>query len=342
MADWSSVVGNIYGNIEWAMPWAWLLLPLPLALRALPPWRAPAKAVRIPFLQQLLDATGERPRRGAQILERHPLQNLMILASWILLVAAAARPQWLGEPIVQQQSGRDLMVAVDLSGSMETRDFTTADNRSVDRLSALKHVLGQLAAARNGDRLGLIVFGSGAYLQSPFTEDHSTWLQLLEETEVRMAGPSTRLGDAIGLAIKHFSESDSEHRVLLLLTDGNDTGSMVPPVDAARVAAARGIRIYPIAVGDPATVGEEAIDLDTLDQIATLTGGERFVALDRAALTRILSTLNQLEPVLFETVSFRPRTDLHWLVFALLLVTLPLLRLIHRLTRRPVAGSNTP
>jgi Ca-activated chloride channel family protein len=340
MADWSSVFGNIYGNIEWAMPWVWMLLPLPLALRALPPWRAPARAVRIPFFQQLLDATGERPRRGAQILKRNRLQKLMVVASWILLVTAAARPQWLGEPIIQQQSGRDLMVAVDLSGSMETRDFTTADNRSVDRLSALKHVLGQLAAARDGDRLGLIVFGSGAYLQSPFTEDHRTWLQLLEETEVRMAGPSTMLGDAIGLAIKHFSDSDSEHRVLLLLTDGNDTGSMVPPIDAARVAAARGIRIYPIAVGDPATVGEEAIDLDTLDQIATLTGGERFVALDRAALARILSTLNQLEPVIFETVSFRPRTDLHWLAFGLLLVALSLLRLIHGLTTRPVAGSD--
>lgn len=322
---------NLLRNIEWVMPWAWLLLPLPLALRLLPPWRETTHALRVPFLPRLVAASGERLHRGAQIRPQHPLQRALVVLGWLALVTAAARPQWVGEPLVQQRSGRDLMVAVDLSGSMETRDFATRDGATIDRLSALKQVLGDLAAARKGDRLGLIVFGSGAYLQSPFTEDHQTWLTLLGETEVRMAGPSTMLGDAIGLAIKLFNESDSEHRVLLLLTDGNDTGSVVPPVDAARVAAARGIRIHPIAVGDPATVGEEAIDLDTLDQIARISGGQRFVALDRAALAAMVTTLNQLEPVLFETVSFRPRRDLHWLPIAGLLVLASVARLTQTL-----------
>ena len=333
---------DLLRSIEWVMPWAWLLLPLPLVIRALPPWRETTDAVRIPFLPRLLEATGERPHRGARILPQHPLQQTLVVLGWLALVLAAARPQWVAEPIVQQRSGRDLMVAVDLSGSMETQDFGTGEGTAIDRLSALKQVLGDLARARKGDRLGLIVFGSGAYLQSPFTEDHSTWLSLLAEAEVRMAGPSTMLGDAIGLAIKRFDESDSEHRVLLLLTDGNDTGSVVPPVDAARIAAARGIRIYPIAIGDPATVGEEAIDLETLDQIARITGGQRFVALDRTALAAMPAALNQLEPVLFETVSFRPRRDLHWLPIASLLVLVALVRLVQVLHHRSDTESHRP
>ena len=167
------------------------------------------------------------------------------------------------------------MVAVDLSGSMQATDFTQTDGSRINRLQAVKLVLNELAQQRQKDRLGLLVFGSAPYLQVPFTEDHATWRVLLEETEIGMAGQSTVFGDAIGLAIHLFEDSTTENRVLIMLTDGNDTGSTVPPVEAAKVAQAYGIRIYTIAIGDPATVGEEKLDEACRAQFG---GDEEFVA----------------------------------------------------------------
>jgi Ca-activated chloride channel family protein len=195
---------------------------------------------------------------------------------------------------------------------METTDFTLPDGSSVDRLEAVKYVLERLGDQRASDRLGLIVFGNAPYLQSPFTDDHQVWGQLLAETEIGMAGQSTAFGDAIGLAIKLFQESDSDNRVMIILTDGNDTGSMVPPVDAARVAASQDIRIYTIAIGDPASVGEEALDIDTLQRVSEITGGRYFQALDREQLAQAYLAIGELEPELYETISFRPRQSLHW------------------------------
>jgi Ca-activated chloride channel homolog len=239
-------------------------------------------------------------------------------------VLAVARPEWVGAPVEQQKSGRDLMIAVDLSGSMETSDFVLADGTRMNRLQAVKEVLADLAAQRSSDRLGLIVFGSAAYLQTPFTDDHVVWSQLLAETEIAMAGQSTVFGDAIGLAIKLFEESDSDNRVLIMLTDGNDTGSTVPPIDAAKVAASYGIRIYTIAIGDPAAIGEDALDMETIERVSQVTGGQAFQALDQLELRKAYETIAELEPQLYETISFRPRQSLHWLPvsIALMLYTL--------------------
>lgn len=308
--------------LEFAQPWALLLLPLPLLMRRLPPHREQRDSVRVPFFRSLLELSGEPPRRGAQVPRRRRAQALLVTLMWLALVAAACGPEWVGPPLEQRREGRDLMVAVDLSGSMETRDFTLPPaapgeaGKRVDRLRAVKYVLGELAARRAGDRLGLIVFGSAAYLQTPFTADSAVWSRLLAETDIGMAGPSTVFGDAIGLAIKLFRDSDTDNRVLVVLTDGNDTGSRVPPVEAARVAAAEGIRIYPIAVGDPAAAGEEALDLKTLRRVAEITGGRDFRALDRASLEQASRTIDALEPELYETVSFRPRHSLHWVPVA--------------------------
>lgn len=306
--------------LELAHPWALLLLPLPVLMRLLPAYKEQRDAVRVPFFEALVELSEQRPEQGARILRRDGIQKLLVGLTWLCLVLAAAKPQWVGPPIEQQKSGRDLMVAVDLSGSMETRDFTLPDGRSVNRLEAVKQVLDELAARRASDRLGLIVFGAAAYLQTPFTDDHAVWQQLLQETEIGMAGPSTVFGDAIGLAIKLFSESDSDNRVLIILTDGNDTGSTVPPVDAAKVAAAAGIRIYTIAIGDPASAGEEALDLETLDRVSEVTGGRAFEALDQAQMREAYRTIAELEPALYETISFRPRQSVHWLPVALFTV----------------------
>ena len=302
---------------ELAHPWALLLLPLPLLMRLLPPYKESRDSVRVPFFETLVELSEERPQMGARVLQRDRLQKILVNLTWLCLVLAASKPQWVGPPIEQQKSGRDLMVAVDLSGSMEARDFTLPSGATVDRLEAVKAVLDDLAARRESDRLGLIVFGAAAYLQTPFTDDHDVWRQLLSETEIGMAGPSTVFGDAIGLAIKLFGESDSDNRVLILLTDGNDTGSTVPPVDAAKVAAAEGIRIYTIAIGDPATVGEDALDMETIRRVSEVTGGRAFEALDQAQMREAYLDIAQLEPELYETVSFRPRQSVHWMPVAL-------------------------
>ncbi len=321
-------------NIQWAMPWAFLLLPLPLLMRQLAPYREAQSAVRVPFFERLLEASQARRERGAMIPDRHRSQRILVVLMWLALVVAVAKPQWVGDPVELQKAGRDLMIAVDLSGSMETQDFTNENGDQVDRLVAVKSVLKRLADERPGDRLGLIVFGNQAFLQSPFTEDHRTWSTLLDETRIRMAGPSTALGDAVGLAIKLFRDADTENRVLLVLTDGNDTGSMVPPIDAARVAASEQIRIYPIAVGDPSAVGEEAIDKDTLSRMADVTGGQAFEALDREQLDEVFQLLDTLEPSVFESVTFRPQLDLHWLPLTLIVFIYITLRLILALAAR--------
>jgi Ca-activated chloride channel family protein len=305
---------------ELAHPWALALLPLPLIMWLLPAYRESRDSVRVPFFDKLVELSEQRPGSGAMILRRDRMQRFLVAFMWLCLVLAAAKPEWVGAPIEQQKSGRDLMIAVDLSGSMETRDFVLPGGDTVDRLEAVKQVLGELAAQRVSDRLGLIVFGSAAYLQTPFTDDHVVWEQLLTETEIGMAGQSTVFGDAIGLAIKLFKESDSDNRVLIILTDGNDTGSTVPPVDAAKVARTYGIRIYTIAIGDPASAGEEALDMDTINRVSDVTGGQSFQALDQAELRRAYQAIAELEPDIYETISFRPRQSLHWLPVAVALV----------------------
>jgi Ca-activated chloride channel family protein len=254
------------------------------------------------------------------VLRRSLVQKLLAPVVWIAIVTALARPQWVEEPITKIQSARDLMVAVDLSGSMEAEDFSDAQGNRMTRLDAVKRVLDDFIARRKGDRLGLIFFGNAAFLQVPFTQDYETVRLLLDEAQVRMAGPQTMLGDAIGLAIKVFEESDVENRVLILLTDGNDTGSKVPPVKAAEIAKQREITIYTIAIGDPETVGEEKLDIETLQKIAELTGGSYFHANNRDELAQIYQQLDQLEPQQFESLSYRPKRPLFQWPLGLFLV----------------------
>ncbi|EED32519.1 von Willebrand factor type A domain protein [gamma proteobacterium NOR5-3] len=319
--------------LEFTLPWAFALLALPLLVRWLtPPHRESQDSLQVPYFQRLVLLSGETPRSGASVLRRRRMQSVVSVIGWCLLVTAAARPEWVGEPVSVEKSARDLMLALDLSGSMDARDFRDQNGQQQNRLSAAKQVLKDFAAQRDGDRLGLIVFGNAAYLQAPFTDDIATWLTLLEESEVAMAGPSTALGDAIGLAISLFQASETRNRVLVVLTDGNDTGSRVPPVDAASIAAANDVTIYTVAVGDPSTIGEEALDLETLDAIASSTRGASFLALDTLALKDAYEQINRLEPAQYDSLSYRPRSSLfHWplALFAVLyLIALPLFALL--------------
>lgn len=299
--------------LELAYPWLLLLAPLPLVLwRVMPPYRTRRESVRTPFFGELAERTGAAPSRGAVVQRSSLAQKILLPVAWLLLVGAVARPQWVEDPETQIVSARDLMLAVDLSGSMETRDFVDESGEKVDRLTAVRQVLADFVEQRETDRLGLIVFGNAAFLQVPFTLDHEVFLELLDEVDIGMAGPKTMLGDALGLAIKVFEASDAEKRVLILLTDGNDSGSRVPPPKAADIAANNDITVHTIGVGDPETAGEAPMDEATLELIAGSTGGRYFRARDRQELEGVYRELDELEPLDFESYTHRPRHELYF------------------------------
>jgi len=297
--------------LEFQYVWLLVLLPAPILVwLLLPPYRERQESVRIPLFEQMAVSVGREPTRGAVVLRRNLLQWLVAPLAWVLILVALARPVWVEEPIQRIESARDLMIAIDLSGSMETRDMRDIEGRPINRLEAVKQVLDDFIRRREGDRIGLIFFGTAPYVQVPFTLDHDAVSALLAEARVGMPGPQTMLGDAIGLAIKVFEESDARERVLVLLTDGNDTGSKVPPEKAAELAARRDITIHTIGFGDPRVSGEDLFDAEALEAIARTSGGVSFLADDREALEGVYRQLDELEPRDFETLSYRPTRPL--------------------------------
>lgn len=307
-----------------AHPWLFLLLPLPWLLhRLLPAHREPRVAVRAPFTDRLAALTGQAPAPGATVVRRRSLQWALLVFCWLAVVTALARPQWLEEPLVRELPLRDLLLAVDLSGSMDTRDFTDANGATINRLDAVKQVLDAFLQQRDGDRVALVFFGSAPFVQAPFTDDLEVVRELLGEARARMLGPRTMLGDAMGLSINLFERSEVDERVMIVLTDGNDTGSLVPPQRAAEIAADQGVTVHTVAIGDPQAAGEQALDETTLRAVAATTGGGFYRATDREGMAAIYTELDQLNPRQVETVSFRPRRDLYpWPLGAALLAVL--------------------
>lgn len=295
--------------------WVFALLPLPWLLRAmLPPQRKVQAAVRAPFGERLASAIGKGPGDEASA---GPQQSLILPALlWALTLAAVARPQWIEPPVTKDLPTRDLLLLVDLSGSMDREDFTNQAGKKVHRLEAVKEVLGDFLERREGDRVGLVVFGDAPYLQAPFSADLDLSRQLLDECEVGIAGPRTALGDAIGLGVTLFDGSDAPAQTIIALTDGNDTKSQTPPVEAARVAAQRGIRIHTVAIGDPTTVGEDKLDEQVLRDVASTAEGSYFFAADRDGLAGIYDELDKIETRKVKTISHRPRRDLYYLPLA--------------------------
>ncbi len=305
-------------------PWLLLLVLVPpLLRRVLPAYREPRQALGVPWFQRMADLLGQKPSKGSVVTRARWFELLFLWLLWTILVIAIARPQYLEPPISRVLPTRDLMLLVDLSGSMETQDFTNAQGETVDRLRALKEVLDEFLTRREGDRVGLIVFGNAAFTQVPFTQDLEASRILLEETRVRMAGPRTAFGDAIGLGITLFEQSEVEERVIIALTDGNDTGSRVPPVEAAKIANDNSITIHVIGVGDPTAVGEEKLDEGVLLGVAASTGGRYFHAADRDRLQEIYAELDRIGTREVETATYRPRIDLfHWPLAAFVLLGL--------------------
>lgn len=297
--------------ITLAFPWALLLLPLPLLVwLVLPPHRERVAALRSPFFRRIVETADARPGQGAVILSRSRLQMATAVLVWVLLVLALVRPERLGAPVETSKSARDVVLAIDISGSMDANDFNTPDGKRKQRLQGVRGVVDGFIAGRQGDRMALIVFGSKAYVQAPLTEDLQTITELLDQTEVGMAGPHTALGDAIGLAIRTFEASDIKQRLLILLSDGTDTASRMSPVNAAEIARGKGIEIYTIGVGDPNATGEDRVDIATLQGIANRTGGSYFFAEDEQGLRHVYDRIDQLAPRRVETLSYRPRQPL--------------------------------
>ncbi len=314
-------------SIEFVWPWIFAALPLPLLVAWLLP-RAPehaSAALRMPFYTALQAAVGDS-HSG-----RSRLRLLLATLVWLLLVLAAARPQFLGEPVQLPISGRDLLLAVDISGSMEVEDMVLG-NRVATRLRAVKVVAGEFIERRKGDRLGLILFGDQAYLQTPLTFDGSTVRTQLNESAVGLAGKRTAIGDAIGLSVKRLRSQPQENRVLILLTDGTNNAGSVEPLRAADIAAAEGVRIYTIGVGADERIVQglfgaqrvvnTELDEQSLTTIARKTGGRYFRARDIEGLQKIYQLLDALEPVSKDQETFRPVHELYrWPLSAALLVS---------------------
>jgi Ca-activated chloride channel family protein len=311
-------------TFTFAYPWLLITLGLPLLIHwTVKPYREKRLAVRSPWFDRLVRFSGHQPGEGAVVQHRTLLETIIGIVVWCLLVFAMARPQYFEPPIYKTVPTRDLLLLVDLSGSMETEDFTNAAGKPVDRLTAVKEVLDDFLSRRQGDRVGLIVFGNAAFVQVPFTQDLEASRMLLDQLSPRMAGPKTALGDAIGLGITLFERSEVKQRVIIALTDGNDTGSRIPPAQAARIAADKDIVIHTIAVGDPTAVGEEKLDEEALRDLSRTSGGQYFYAGDRDQLEGIYIELDRLEARQVETISHQPRLDLfHWPLAAAFLLSL--------------------
>lgn len=324
--------------LSWYWPYALALLPLPFIIRLLlKPHDDAAGAIRVPFftaLQALSDTTTNHP------MWRRVKAGLLWL-TWACLIVALARPSWVGEPMNVPQDRRDLMLAVDISGSMQEQDMLV-NRQYIDRISAVKSVVGEFVEKRTGDRMGLILFGEQSYLQTPLTHDRHTVKQQLYEAQLGFAGNATAIGDAIGLAIKRLRDRPADSRILILLTDGANTAG-TEPRQAADIAAEADIKIHTIGVGasekiERSLFGARRVnpsrDLDelTLKAIADKTGGEYFRARNPEELNAIYSELDRLEPIP-EEQTFRPtRSLLHWPLLAALLCNLLLM-----LTRRRLA-----
>ncbi|MEP2029560.1 MAG: VWA domain-containing protein [Paracoccaceae bacterium] len=305
-----------------AYPWVLIILPLPyLAWRYLPPYQEKSHAVRVPFFRSIAEAIGSEPKPGAIIRNRKRIQMMGAILCWGLVVLGLSQPQRLGEPITIEKAARDLVLAIDISGSMDDRDMRDPDGKPLQRLEAVKQVVSAFIEERDGDRIALIVFGSNAYLQIPFTEDLETAAELMMQTEVGMAGPHTALGDAIGLALRTFQTSEVEQKLLVLLSDGADTNSRMSPVNAAEIAAKEGVAIYTIGVGDENASGEGRVDLGALKDIAARANGGFYFANDPEGLRVIYEKIDELNPRLVETIKFQPKESLAHILFASALVS---------------------
>ena len=308
--------------IEWLWPLAFLLVPAPILVR----WLIKASKKKQPALTvPSLEGFSGLSANESFSATLSTVKLIILWLAWILLIAAVARPQWVGEMVSLPTTGRDLMLAIDISGSMATEDMQV-NNDYVDRLSVVKAVISQFLDARKGDRVGLVLFGTNAYVQAPLTFDLKSVKKLMIEAPVGIAGGKTAIGDAIGLTVKRLRERQNEEKVVILLTDGANNVGEIPPIKAAELASVDGIKIYTIGVGAeeirvPSLFGSLAgrttnpsadLDEETLSKIAEATQGRYFRAKDTNTLAQIYELIDKLEPIEQEPETYRPFQVLYY------------------------------
>ena len=308
--------------IEWLWPLAFLLVPTPILVR----WLIKASRKKQPALTvPTLDGFNELSTEESFSATLNTMKLIILWLAWILVIAAVARPQWVGEMVSLPTTGRDLMLAIDISGSMATEDMQVNDDY-VDRLSVVKAVISQFLDARKGDRVGLVLFGTNAYVQAPLTFDLKSVKKLMIEAPVGIAGGKTAIGDAIGLTVKRLRERQNEEKIVILLTDGANNVGEIPPIKAAELASVDGIKIYTIGVGAeemrvPSLFGSLAgrttnpsadLDEETLLKIAEATQGRYFRAKDTNTLAQIYELIDKLEPIEQEPETYRPFQVLYY------------------------------
>jgi len=308
--------------IHLAWPWMALLLPMPWLRYALSsPAQPRGAALFVPMATSLASSDLRAAARSSY-------GRYIFAGIWLLLIIAAMRPQWLGDPMPVPTTGRRLMLAVDVSGSMATEDMAGG----ATRLRVVQNVAGRFIDGRHGDRVGLILFGTQPYLQAPLTSDLATVHRFLKEAVVGVAGTETAIGDAIGLAIKRLrGETAAGETVLVLLTDGENDAGVMPPLEAAKLAAQAGLRIYTIGVGAAPDSGffgmgrgNTDLDEDTLKSIARATGGRYFRAADAATLQEVYREIDRLEPAQGTQQWLRPADEwFTWPLAAALLLSIP-------------------
>jgi len=320
--------------IHLAWPWMVLLLPLPwIWAKLAPPARSGGAAVFLPFAASLASDA------SLSLVTQPRWRQVLFVVLWCFLLAAAVRPQWLGDAQPVPTTGRRLLLAIDVSGSMATEDMAGG----YSRLQVVQKVAGDFIQRRHGDQVGLILFGTRPYVQAPLTADLGTVQQFLREATVGIAGKETAIGDAIGLAIKRLQDDPGRSAskgdtVLILLTDGQSNTGAMPPLEAAKMAREAGLRIYTIGVGGAPqrdffgmSGGNDDLDEDTLKAIAQATGGEYFRASDAGVLQGVYARIDELEPSAGREQWYRPTTDwFAWPLGAALLLSVPMVLLGRR------------
>ncbi|WP_115461948.1 VWA domain-containing protein [Winogradskyella aurantiaca] len=309
------------GDFQFEYPWIWWLAILPVFVMFLPSRKTKPEALVTPSFKVISELHSSKLSTGVKVAKRHIIAWLLAILVWMCLICAAASPQIVGEPEKQIKTARNFLLNIDLSLSMETKDWVNNQNQKVSRWEAVKEVMEEFISEREGDRMGLILFGSQAYLQTPFTDDLTVVQALLNESEVGMAGAKTAIGNAVGKAVELFERDSIQKKVMVLLTDGEDSGSELKPIQAARLAAVDSITIYTIGIGTKGNNQTYELDDYTLKEMARVANGQYFEASDRAQLEQVYSTLEALEPIEYENNDFIPKKQLfHYpLIFALLI-----------------------